>query len=176
MRQSAEVDGRTVCEFIQLARAHQTADFTLLSASENSLALRLQASKLEHHSVHVRETSVQLTRALLALPAGWLAEWLNGRGWRIFFVVKSHKKRSTCRSTLTFSSRYLLCCVGPCSARQGVLWWFSMTAMLMKVLAVRAAEVTYPTGDRSFAVLQCFPAAFPPEESDPYVCMTPPPH
>ena len=44
-----------------------------------------------------------------------------------------------------------------------------MTAMLMKVLAVRAAEVTYPTGDRSFAVLQCFPAAFPPEESDPYV-------
>ena len=43
----------------------------------------------------------------------------------------------------------------------------SMAAMLMKVLAVRAAETTYPTGDRSFAVLQCFPAAFPPEESDP---------
>jgi len=42
-------------------------------------------------------------------------------------------------------------------------------ALLMRVLSVRAAEMTYPTGDKSFSVLQCFPSAFPPEESDPFL-------
>jgi len=39
----------------------------------------------------------------------------------------------------------------------------------MRVLAVRASEITYPTGSKSFAVLQAFPAAFSPEESDPFL-------
>ena len=39
----------------------------------------------------------------------------------------------------------------------------------MPVLAVRAAEVAYPTGNPKFSVMQCFPAAFTPEESDPFL-------
>ena len=34
---------------------------------------------------------------------------------------------------------------------------------------VRAAEVTYPSGDPNFAVLQAFPSAFTAEEADPFL-------
>lgn len=40
-------------------------------------------------------------------------------------------------------------------------------SLLMRVIAVRAAEISFPTGDKAFSVLQSFPSAFPPEESDP---------
>ncbi len=38
---------------------------------------------------------------------------------------------------------------------------------LLKTLAVRSAEITHPTGDPSFSVLQAFPAGFTAEEADP---------
>eukprot|EP00038_Savillea_parva_P031110 m.82889 g.82889 ORF g.82889 m.82889 type:complete len:349 (+) comp9502_c0_seq1:51-1097(+) len=41
--------------------------------------------------------------------------------------------------------------------------------MLMKVMAVRVAEVTYPTGNKAFSVLQCFPAGFSAEDADPFL-------
>jgi len=34
----------------------------------------------------------------------------------------------------------------------------------LRTLAVRKAQVTYPTGNKSFAVLQAFPAAFSEQE------------
>lgn len=40
---------------------------------------------------------------------------------------------------------------------------------MMNIIAIRAAKVTYPTGSKSFAVMQSFPAAFTAEESDPFL-------
>lgn len=45
----------------------------------------------------------------------------------------------------------------------------SITATNMKSLAVRQAKITYPTGNKSFAVLQAFPAGFTAEEADPFL-------
>ncbi|KAL3896494.1 MAG: hypothetical protein SGCHY_004040 [Lobulomycetales sp.] len=39
----------------------------------------------------------------------------------------------------------------------------------MKVLRVAKARVTYPTGDKSFAVMQAFPAGIPAVEADPFL-------
>lgn len=39
----------------------------------------------------------------------------------------------------------------------------------MNVLAVRRAQVTYPTGDPNFAVMQAFPSAFSAQEADPFL-------
>ena len=39
----------------------------------------------------------------------------------------------------------------------------------MRVLAVRKGKITYPTGDKSFAVMQAFPAAVSVEEADPFL-------
>jgi quercetin 2,3-dioxygenase len=39
----------------------------------------------------------------------------------------------------------------------------------MAVIAIRKSEITYPTGDRSFAVKQAFPAAVNETESDPFL-------
>ena len=43
------------------------------------------------------------------------------------------------------------------------------TALLMSVLAVRPAQVSHPTGDPSFAVMQAFPSAFTAQEADPFL-------
>lgn len=40
---------------------------------------------------------------------------------------------------------------------------------MLRVLAVRAAQITHPTGDPSFSVLQAFPAAFSAEEASPFL-------
>lgn len=42
-------------------------------------------------------------------------------------------------------------------------------AQLMKVLAVRRAKATNPTGDPSFTVQQCMPGAFAESETDPFL-------
>jgi redox-sensitive bicupin YhaK (pirin superfamily) len=42
-------------------------------------------------------------------------------------------------------------------------------ALLLPVLKVRPAEITYPTGNKNFAVLQAFPAALTAEEADPFL-------
>ena len=39
----------------------------------------------------------------------------------------------------------------------------------LPVLAVRRSEVTYPTGNKSFSVMQAFPAAISAEEADPFL-------
>lgn len=39
----------------------------------------------------------------------------------------------------------------------------------MKVVAVRKAQVTHPTGDPNFSVMQAFPAGFTAKESDPFL-------
>ena len=44
-----------------------------------------------------------------------------------------------------------------------------MPSLPMKLLAVRRAKRTFPTGDPSFAVMQAFPAGFSAEEADPYL-------
>lgn len=41
----------------------------------------------------------------------------------------------------------------------------------MRSLGVRKAKVTHPTGDPKFSVMQPFPAAFAPEESDPFLML-----
>jgi redox-sensitive bicupin YhaK (pirin superfamily) len=46
---------------------------------------------------------------------------------------------------------------------------FKENKKMMKTIAVRAAKITYPTGNKNFAVKTSFPAAFPPEESDPFL-------
>jgi hypothetical protein len=62
------------------------------------------------------------TRALLASQVdGWLDGWMAADGG--FFVVKSYKNRS-CNLYSVDQHHYcihLLCCVGPCFARQVVL-------------------------------------------------------
>jgi redox-sensitive bicupin YhaK (pirin superfamily) len=40
---------------------------------------------------------------------------------------------------------------------------------LMRLLHIRKAQVTYPTGNPNFSVMQPWPSAFPPEESDPFL-------
>ena len=45
----------------------------------------------------------------------------------------------------------------------------TMSAALMSVLGIRNAQVTYPTGDPNFSVLQSFPAGFTAEEADPFL-------
>lgn len=45
----------------------------------------------------------------------------------------------------------------------------TVASTLMKVMETRMSRVAYPTGDKSFAVMQAFPAAFRPEESDPFL-------
>eukprot|EP00605_Chrysophyceae_sp_TOSAG23-4_P000476 GSChrysophyteH1.ASY1.ANO1.535.1 assembled CDS len=47
--------------------------------------------------------------------------------------------------------------------------FMSSFSRLLPVLGVRSAEITYPTGSKSFAVLQGFPAAFSAEEADPFL-------
>ena len=42
-------------------------------------------------------------------------------------------------------------------------------APLLPVLRVSSAEVTHPTGDPKFSVMQAFPAAVSAEEADPYL-------
>jgi len=42
-------------------------------------------------------------------------------------------------------------------------------ARLMPIMDVRKSRKTYPTGDPSFAVMQAFPSAFTPEQSDPFL-------
>ncbi len=39
----------------------------------------------------------------------------------------------------------------------------------MKVVAVRKSQVTHPTGDPNFSVMQAFPAGFTAQESDPFL-------
>ena len=59
-----------------------------------------------------------------------------------------------------------------------LLWFASMPLSqythaglerLMNVLAVRHCKLTYPTGNKSFSVMQAFPGAFSTEESDPFL-------
>ena len=45
----------------------------------------------------------------------------------------------------------------------------TVSAALMAVIGVRQAQVTYPTGNPDFSVLQSFPAGFTAEESDPFL-------
>lgn len=45
----------------------------------------------------------------------------------------------------------------------------SVCAVAMRVLAIKKAVVSYPTGNKSFAVLQTFPGAFTAEEADPFL-------
>ena len=47
----------------------------------------------------------------------------------------------------------------------------SAVARGLRALAVRKAEVTYPTGSKTFAVLQAFPAGFTAEEADPFLML-----
>jgi len=42
---------------------------------------------------------------------------------------------------------------------------------MLRVLAVRAAQTTYPTGDKSFSVLQAFPAVFSAEDVSPMLML-----
>lgn len=41
----------------------------------------------------------------------------------------------------------------------------------LRALAVRKAEITYPTGNPNFSVLQAFPAGFTAEEADPFLML-----
>jgi hypothetical protein len=43
------------------------------------------------------------------------------------------------------------------------------SAGLMPVIRTAVSKVTYPTGNKSFSVMQAFPAAISEEESDPFL-------
>lgn len=45
----------------------------------------------------------------------------------------------------------------------------SCSVHMMRLLQIRKAQVTHPTGDPKFSVMQAFPSAFSPEESDPFL-------
>ena len=41
----------------------------------------------------------------------------------------------------------------------------------MKIVGVKRATVSFPTGDKNFSVMQAFPAGFTAEEADPFLMM-----
>jgi hypothetical protein len=84
-----------------------------------------------------------------------------------FLLLRSARALPEAHEALTFSAAALSSTAGANMSTVST----SSKAAPMRVIGVRAASISYPTGNKNFSVMQAFPAAVDSEESDPFLMM-----